>query len=495
MAEYLVKPKNPTVLAGRSVWEYPATDTLVLFFVMDGLFILPEFIDIERWKDALSKTLALYPPVAGRLRTSPSKDGKKGGVYIELTNSGVPVSVVDDYESTEFPLTSVVVSPESAAPWMDPIPVTEVLDQDEPLVRFRFHKLHKTGEMVYTCSWLHALGDGAAGHLFLSHIANFYRKGGDYLPSPNFTKIFFGAPPTAPDVVAKFHPLMKHLRDAKPMEDVMLAVMKSQQRTSEINLVFPPRHLDLLRAIAMERAPAGSRSKLSKIDVLVSYLIYIYNHLRTQSGAPAINTVVNTIDYRGNPAFAPAFMLGNAAVTITCPSFVPLPSLAANAGPRERRQHLAQHLWNVSQSIRVGYKLVADPKFMGPYLEFHNDLCTKAYEADRFQYLLPANPQEITFNSAHVLNWRKAADFFPAGSDKSQGRRNRFHSSFLMEDYIRIFSANPIQKKASGGFEWDDSLEGGAETAFCLDNSIVEQFKKIVEHDLATDFSEPAYRL
>lgn len=134
--QYLVKPVQPTSLAGRSVLEYPATDTLVLFFVvsldlgrnvesvlsilstfkMDGLFILPEFIDIERWNDSLAKALALFPPVAGRLRTSPSNAGKKGGVYLQLTNSGIPVSVVDDYETTEFPLDSVGTSVKDAQP-------------------------------------------------------------------------------------------------------------------------------------------------------------------------------------------------------------------------------------------------------------------------------------------------------------------------------------------------------------------------------------------
>ncbi|KAJ7122980.1 hypothetical protein C8R44DRAFT_785106 [Mycena epipterygia] len=495
--QYLIKPVQPTSLAGRSVLEYPPTDTLVLFFVMDGLFILPEFIDIERWNDSLAKALALFPPVAGRLRTSPSNAGKKGGVYLQLTNSGIPVSVVDDYETTEFPLDSVVVPPESAAPWMDPIPVLQVLDQDEPLVRFRFTRLHKTGEMVYAISWLHALGDGNTVHLFLSHIANFYRKSGDYLPVPNFQKVFFDPPPTDPAVAAKFHPLMKHLRDAKPMEEVAMAMMESQQRTSEINLRFSPRQLELLRTIAMEGATDRSQAKLSKIDILVSYLVYVYNHLqsRNNSGATPINTIVNVIDYRGNPAFAPAFMFGNAAITLTCPSFFPIPPLGAHAGPRDKRRHLSQYLWNVSQSIRAGYKQVSDPQFLAQYLEFHNDLCAKAYEAERFQDLSHGDRGEITFNSAHVLNWRKAADFFPAGSPYSQGRRNRFHSSVLFEKYIRIFSANPIRKNGLGGLEWDDSLEGGAETAFCLDRSIAEEFKRTVARDMMTDFSEPQHRL
>lgn len=41
--------------------------------------------------------------------------------------------------------------------WIIPMPL-EVINTDEPLVRFKFTKLHKTGQTIYTLCWLHALG-------------------------------------------------------------------------------------------------------------------------------------------------------------------------------------------------------------------------------------------------------------------------------------------------------------------------------------------------
>ena len=51
----------------------------------------------------------------------------------------------------------IVVATEEFEPWVDPIPVN-VVNEDEPLFRIRFTKLHKTGQMIYASCWLHALG-------------------------------------------------------------------------------------------------------------------------------------------------------------------------------------------------------------------------------------------------------------------------------------------------------------------------------------------------
>jgi len=109
-----------------------------------------------------------------------------------------------------------VVTPEHFERWVDPIPGMDVINKDEPLVRFKFTRLHKTSQMVYTVSWLHGLGDGFSVHLFLTYVAHFYRRASvEHLPKPNFTKVFFPPPPSDPEMAEKFLPLMKHLRDAK----------------------------------------------------------------------------------------------------------------------------------------------------------------------------------------------------------------------------------------------------------------------------------------
>lgn len=72
---------------------------------MEGLWVLPTFIDVGRYNMALGKALSFFSPAAGRLRRLPNKeDGRPGETYIRLTNSGIPVSVVDNYELESFPI-------------------------------------------------------------------------------------------------------------------------------------------------------------------------------------------------------------------------------------------------------------------------------------------------------------------------------------------------------------------------------------------------------
>lgn len=77
---------------------------------MHGAWVLPAFIDIERFCVALGKTLSIFPPIAGRLCKFPDTNGRKGEVYLRLTNSGIPVSVVDDYNTDHFPMGPVCKS-------------------------------------------------------------------------------------------------------------------------------------------------------------------------------------------------------------------------------------------------------------------------------------------------------------------------------------------------------------------------------------------------
>jgi len=199
-----------------------------------------------------------------------------------------------------------------------------------------------------------------------------------------------------------------------------------------------------------------------------------------------IDTVVNTIDYRGNPKFAPAAMLGNVAITLTSPPFT-LPFLSKTAGPREHRQHFSRSLYAIASSIRQGTDQSRDPKFLEPYLQFHSNLCKRCYQENLFQCILPASEREVTFNSSHALNWRKAADFYEPGSEYAEGRYTTFHTSLLVEKYIRLFPTNPVfvpdpTGKSRGS--WDTSLDGGLEAAFRLDKSVADMFERRVKQSM-----------
>ena len=71
---------------------------------MHGCWVLPVFIDTERYCVAVAKALSIFPPIAGRLCKFPDTNGRKGEIYLRLTNSGIPISIVDDYSSETFPM-------------------------------------------------------------------------------------------------------------------------------------------------------------------------------------------------------------------------------------------------------------------------------------------------------------------------------------------------------------------------------------------------------
>ena len=145
------------------------------------IWLLPSWIDLDRYNEALAKALSLVPTVAGRMCQFPDEGKNKGDVYIKLTNDAIPVTVVDDYHTDRFPLTHVgeslfrlalirqqvliyllifypVHPQEDFDPWVDAIPSLELINNDEPLGRVKFTRLHKTGQMVYATSWSHGLG-------------------------------------------------------------------------------------------------------------------------------------------------------------------------------------------------------------------------------------------------------------------------------------------------------------------------------------------------
>lgn len=339
-------------------------------------------------------------------------------------------------------------------------------------------------------------GDGFIGNLFTTYIAHFYR-GADIskLPPPVHDKIFLPAPPSDPEIAEKFLPLMKHLRDAKPPEEFIPAALQSIERTSPVHITFSPAQIQTL----MKRASAGlpehtesSMAKLSRPDVLVAYMILQHNTILSEidPDRQPIDTVVSVIDYRGNPGLAPVAMFGNAALHHTSPSFE-LPLLPPRAGPRNRELHFDRCLATIAMSIRAGTLQTRDREFLKTYLAFHNELCRMAYQRGLCQNLLPASDREVTFNSSHLIDWRRGGDFLQPGSPLAGTSYVRFHTNSIFERYIRIFQSNNRYVPGQGGVlgYWDTSLDGGLEAAFRIDTEVAEKLVSRIREDAKQGFA------
>ncbi len=329
------------------------------------------------------------------------------------------------------------------------------------------------------------LGDGYSIHLFLSYIAHIYR-GADtsHLARPSFDKVFFPPPPPDPSIWNDIKPLLKHLDNALSPKEAFELYAQSLARTTPINISFTHKQL---QALANRASETNSGNQVSEVNALVSYIVHTYNATlaATYPEQELLDTIVNTINYR---EFASRGMIGNAAITIQCPSFTPT-LMCRDSTTANLQKEFEGSLTAIASSIQAGSRRMRNPAFLELYLRFHNELCRKCYKDYLVQNLFPATPREITFNSSYLLNWRKAADFFESPSDYAEARKTRFHTTVLMENYIRIFPTNPIPPDGRESSEWDFSLDGGAEAAFLIKKELSTPFKEKIAKDIESSFS------
>ena len=119
-------------------------------------------LDVERFNVALSNTLSSFPLLAGRLvrPDTPHAPWKvcflffppliraNHGIQVRLTNSGVPVSLID---SDVDEITPTDLAAQATLPPLEPLNTPEIIntegESDEPLLRItitRFTKLNST---------------------------------------------------------------------------------------------------------------------------------------------------------------------------------------------------------------------------------------------------------------------------------------------------------------------------------------------------------------
>jgi len=182
MASHLVEPREPTILSHKEYHELSSTNLLLPAVVschsqiiwpettlnrgpvqqVPTAHIIPEILDIERFNIALGESLSSFPLPTGRLVRPDRPDAPwrvhlcflpplprtNHGMQIRLTNSGVPVSVIDNDTDEIFP-TDFTIQPTFR--YTDPLNVAGIVntegESDEPLFRLtiaRFTKLNST---------------------------------------------------------------------------------------------------------------------------------------------------------------------------------------------------------------------------------------------------------------------------------------------------------------------------------------------------------------
>ncbi|CAF4564768.1 unnamed protein product, partial [Didymodactylos carnosus] len=236
MTSWLVPPSSSTG-NGRRI-ELPGTDLWI--GAIDKVFVYPSELDIDRFKDAMSRTLTVWPLVGGRFLLL------DGGQYlIEMSDNPIPVTYVENTELAAWPTNLSFVAEIPLESFIDEVQVMK-LSQDEPLFRVKLTHLVQCGEWILGASWAHVLGDAAAFLNFLNTVSRLYQR----LELLELLPVFERRLWRENEADQSFLPIMKFLRDAGPSQEMFKLVSSWEDTHEPLNLRFSGEQLAKLRELA-----------------------------------------------------------------------------------------------------------------------------------------------------------------------------------------------------------------------------------------------------
>ncbi|KAJ6597404.1 hypothetical protein B0H10DRAFT_2196935 [Mycena sp. CBHHK59/15] len=136
MAESLITPDGPTLFDGVSALQIDDLD--VLGYNAANSYIIPEFIDVDRFNAALAKALVFFPLYAARVSCA-----ENGGGPWSLTLPPKAVTVSVSNETEIVPIEALVQKPLRFLPPLNPRKIT--LDSTTPLASILLTKFPKLG--------------------------------------------------------------------------------------------------------------------------------------------------------------------------------------------------------------------------------------------------------------------------------------------------------------------------------------------------------------
>jgi hypothetical protein len=149
MTYWLVSPSSPTgnshrvELAGIDLWLFARTDQV---------FVYPSQLDIDQFKNAVSRTLSVWPLIAGRFLLLDD-----GHYVIEMSDNPIPVTYAENTELAVWPINLNIVSElhkNLLVPFIDEVQITKLFSGslDESLVRLKLTRLVQSGEWILGAS-------------------------------------------------------------------------------------------------------------------------------------------------------------------------------------------------------------------------------------------------------------------------------------------------------------------------------------------------------
>ncbi|GJE85403.1 hypothetical protein PsYK624_014820 [Phanerochaete sordida] len=410
METYTVKAREPTVLQGQSHYVLQPRDYFIGLKV-DTAHIVPGDIDIDRFNDALARTLQAYPAHAGRvIRPRDPKDPWT----ISLGNQGVPVTVMESDAETEVPANTVIQSPFPFTQSVKPVKYLD-FDNDEPLLKATIIRFKKTGNTSIGLCSSHLVGDGFAVLMFLRLLSQNYQGLEPLDPPPSFT-----APPRYPFNPADHNDIPSyHYKYLYPLREVPPHMEPGRKKPVRVDLRLRAEQIAQLHKGVLAQCPESNPPILSRQDVLSAIVAYCLS--KADPEAPPIQHISTLFMARGIPPRSKN-SAGNALMLAV--------TKAADDFDKET-------IFSIALRIRQSLVQCRDPAYAAAYDAAQEPLAIQAINAELAQDFIP-RPGHMVVNSTWRFDWTSAHFGFPG--------QTRFYHTILDEPrFIKMFQPNPTR--------------------------------------------------
>ncbi|KAH7099822.1 hypothetical protein BKA62DRAFT_708898 [Auriculariales sp. MPI-PUGE-AT-0066] len=430
----LVRPVEPTVLAGQDFFELRPTD-LFLTFRVETAIVVPGALNMTRVRDAVACALSLYPLYAGRL----ARRGEQWLVH--LNNAGVYVDFVESDADKAVPIDAIVQHPFALANLIDHC-FWDDGREDQPLLRITVTEFTRTGEWSFATSSPHLVGDGYIVYTFLRTVSQMYQgleplELVEYLRPP-LSALSLDAPPVDMDTpwLDVFYPYGTLQPHQHPVNGTP---------TERIDFRMTAEQIIQLKAGVILSGSDTLREQLAKIsaqDALAATLAAAMTE--SAPDAPPIRTVTTHINFRGAVGVP---------LTSACNALVQ----AVAHTPSESPSDVAPF----ALAIRKSLLDIRNPANLPAIISKTGARFVEAARTKHYTDFSSA-PGALNINSTRPFAWTSAHFGYP-------GRARFFHTCSDAPRYVKIFTPNPTRTVDAAGQEsWKD-WKGGAEVTFFIE--------------------------
>ncbi|KAE9407097.1 hypothetical protein BT96DRAFT_851095 [Gymnopus androsaceus JB14] len=394
----------------QKVVEIPNHDLWMTF--IRNVHDIPEALNLDRFKLALSKALAVYRHACGRL----SKDINGDGMLlwkILLTDSPILVEIVNLDHLPYF--TDSVIKDNLLTFLPD---VNNTVNADDPLFALKLHI--STQRTIIGVAWHHTLGDAATLQRFMITLSGYYQNyGPDHSLLPSFHKHRFPNP--SPTDIPKWLSHMSHLAHTYPASEIGAKYTEANGVLHPIRAIVRRSDAEVLRRKVQAMQDPNSQLKISIHDCLAASFITAINSIQ----ANAIQRFLNVAGFRQIKAeWNEPNVAGNSIYMIST-EFDP--------------DHL-RDLGYISAKIREALVAARRPEFIASYISVAGHLMMLAADKKE-QFFFGSDPTKFSMNSTVMLDWQ-AVNF---GSPSA-----RFFTSGIGRFYLRVYPANPTSDLGKG---------------------------------------------